>query len=193
MSLGLNESQIIRLHRELIAPLAVHEIVRGYDCLDETARYTLDVMITEFQPDTALLCIALCAAHIAETHATSLPIAATLGLEASRIVHEMGPFWLAHADGRLAREHEIHVIDLLEQMPEDFEAMADLLLALRAHLNETSDSAILCEILALNAQAFIDYLDEQSKEEQMLTQRSMLDNLEVRGNVITFPRNHRQH
>lgn len=193
MSQGLNESQIIRLHRELIAPLAVHEIVRGYGCLDETARYTLDVMITEFQPDTALLCIALCAAHIAETHSSALPIAGTLGLEASRIVHDMGPFWLAHADGRLAREHEMHVIDLLEQMPEDFEALGDLLMALRAHLNEESDSAVLCEILAQNAQAFIDYLDEQSKEEKIMEHRALLDKLDVRGNVIMFPRNPRPH
>ncbi len=118
-------------------PVAVHEIIKGNDELDETARYTLDVMIAEFKPDTALICIALCAAHIAEMHSGYLPIAGSLGFEAGRIVHEFGPTWLANADRRLTAAHERHVMDLLDQMPEDFEAMADLLDATRAHLIET--------------------------------------------------------
>ncbi len=184
----LTDAQIIRLHRELVAPIAVHQILKGHDELDETALYTLDVMIAEYQPDTALLCIALCAAHIAELHATYLPLAGSLGFEASRIVHEFGPLWLAHAERRLPVEQEGRVMDLLDQMSEDFEAMADLLGAVRAHLIETTDSARLCDILSQNAHAFMDYLDHQAAEEMMMDHQHLLDNLEVHGNVITFPR-----
>ncbi|MGZ9108886.1 MAG: hypothetical protein ACXW4B_08720 [Micavibrio sp.] len=190
MSQGLSEKEIIRLHRELVAPVAVHEILAGRDTLDETAQYTLDVLIAEFQPDTALLCIALCAAHVAQLHSTRLPIAGSLGFEASRIVHEYGPLWLLHADRRLSPAHESRVIDLLEQMPEDFEALADLLDAMRGHLIEGSDSALLCDMLSQNAHGFIDFLEHQAEEDKIAAQKSKLRNLEVHGNVITFPRPH---
>ena len=189
----LTDLQIIRLHHELLAPVAVHEIINGHDDLDETARYTLDVMIAEFKPDTALICIALCAAHIAEMHSGYLPIAGSLGFEASRIVHEFGPAWLANADRRLDSSHENHVMDLLDQMPEDFEAMADLLDATRAHLIQTTDSAILCEILSQNARAFIDYLGEQSLQEEYAARQIDLRHLEKNGNVITFPKHFKVH
>ena len=189
----LTDQQIIRLHHELLAPVAVHEIMRGRDALDETVRYTLDIMITEFKPDTALLCIALCAAHIAERHSAYLPIAGSLGFEASRIVHEFGPAWLANVDRRLNASHESHVMDLLDQMPEDFEALADLLDATSAHLIETTDSAILCAILSENARAFIDYLEMQAIEAEKAEHDMCLNNLEVHENVITFPRHYRAH
>lgn len=189
----LTDLQIIRLHHELLAPVAVHEIINGHDNLDETARYTLDVMIAEFKPDTALICIALCAAHIAEMHSGYLPIAGSMGFEASRIVHEFGPAWLANADRRLDQSHERFVMDLLDQMPEDFEAMADLLDATRAHLIQTTDSAILCEILSQNARAFMDYLEGQSIEEDRLAQQIDLRHLERQGNVITFPKHFKAH
>lgn len=190
----LSERELIRLHHELVAPVAVHEIIRGHDALDETARYTLDVMIAEFDPDTALLCIALCAAHVAEMHTGCLPAAGSLGFEASRIVHEYGPLWLANADRRLSPAHEGRVLDLLEHMPEDFEALADLLDALRGHLIETTDSAILCDILSQNARAFHDCLEEQNRMEMATQPRPLrAADLEVHGNVITFPRPYRVH
>lgn len=184
---GLNEKQIIRLHRELVAPVSVHDILAGHDVLDEIAEYTLDVMIAEFQPDTALMCIALCAAHVAEIHAGQLPIAGTLGFEAGRIVHEYGPLWLAHADRQLTSADEGRVIDLLDQMPEDLESMADLLDTLRGHLVLASPSDRICEILSQNAHGFIDYLENQAQEDRAMLHKSMLETLEVRDNVITFP------
>lgn len=193
----LSERELIRLHHDLIAPVAVHEIMRGHDVLDETARYTLDVMIAELHPDTALLCIALCAAHVADLHVNYLPLAGSLGFEASRIVHEYGPLWIANADRKLTPADEGSVLDLLEQMPEDFEALADLLDGVRVNLIETTDSAILCDILSQNARAFVDALEEQSVQDALYEQeqrrRAVTDNLEVNGNVITFPRNHRPH
>jgi hypothetical protein len=189
----LTDQQIIRLHHELLAPVAVHEIMRGRDNLDETARYTIDVMIAEFKPDTALLCIALCAAHIAERHGSYLPIAGSLGIEASRIVHEFGPAWLANVDRRLNASHESMVMDLLDQMPEDFEALADLLDATRAQMIETTESAILCEILSQNAHAFIDFLEDQAIEAAQAEHDLYLKGLEVQGNVITFPKHFRAH
>jgi hypothetical protein len=184
---GLNEAQIIRLHRELVAPVSVHDIMAGHDVLDEVAEYTLDVMIAEFQPDTALMCIALCAAHVAEIHASQLPIAGTLGFEAGRIVHEYGPLWLAHADRQLTAADEGRVIDLLEQMPEDLESMADLLDTLRSYMVAGSDTDKICEILSQNARGFMDYLENQAQQERESLHKSMLETLEVRDNVITFP------
>lgn len=184
---GLSEAQIIRLHRELVAPVSVHDILAGHDVLDEVAEYTLDVMIAEFQPDTALMCIALCAAHVAEAHASHLPIAGTLGFEAGRIVHEYGPLWLAHADRQLTSADESRVIDLLDQMPEDLEAMADLLDTMRGNMVLGSASDKICEILSQNAHGFLDYLENQAQEERATMHKAILETLEVRDNVITFP------
>jgi hypothetical protein len=185
----LNDQQIIRLHRDLLAPVVVHEIMTGKDALDETALYTLDVMIAEYKPDTALLCIALCAAHIAEKFSASMPIAGSLGFEASRIAHAFGPAWIANSDSRLNDSHEMKIIDLLEQMPEDFEALADLMDALRTHLPDQSEGSMLCDMLSQSARSFIDYLESQEKEPLPTTH---LD-LEVHGNIITFPRLFRPH
>ena len=185
----LNDQQIIRLHRDLLAPVVVHEIMTGKDVLDDVALYTLDVMIAEYKPDTALLCIALCAAHIAEKFSSTMPIAGSLGFEASRIAHEFGPAWIANSDQHLNDSHESKVFDPLEQMPEDFEALADLMDALRAHLPEHSEGSLLCDMLSQSAHSFINYLE--SKEREPL-QTTHLD-LEVNGNVITFPRNFRPH
>jgi hypothetical protein len=183
----LSNAQIIRLHRDLVAPLAVHDMLTGKDSLDETARYTLDVMIAEYEPDTALLCLALCAAHIAH-HAGQMPIANALGFESSRILHDVGPWWLAHADGKLRPADEDTVLDILEHMPEDFEALGDLLLAVRAGMIETSDAAILCDILSQNAYAFSEALIQQMEEERFLSQRDLMQGLEKFDNVIIFPR-----
>lgn len=184
----LTDTEIIKLHRGLVAPMAVYQILKGHDSLDETALYALDIMLAEYQPDTALLCIALCAAHIAELHRGKIPLAESLGMEAGRIVHEFGPYWLANAEDRLPSSQENNVIDLLDRMAEDFEALSDLLGAVRVYLSDSTDSAQICDILAQNAQSFMDYLDYQAKEERMVAHHLMLKNLEVRGNVITFPK-----
>ena len=189
---ALSEKQIIRLHRELIAPVAVHEIIHGRDELDETARYTLDAMIAELQPDTALLCIALCIVHVADMHSTYMPVAGTLGFEASRIVHEYGPLWLSHVDGRLQPKDESRVLNLLDNMQEDFEALADLIETMQAGLIETTDSAILCSILSENARAFYDYLEQEEKESMIMQmEQERIESLRLLdsvGNVIPFPR-----
>lgn len=192
---SLNEAQIMRLHRELVAPLIAHQILGGHDVLDETAGYALDTMIAEFPPDSALLCVALCAAHIAEHQYRNVPAAAAeaavLGFESSRIVHDLGPWWLAHIDGKLGPDDEAPVLNLLDRMPEDFESLADLLGVVRASVVETSDLAALCDILIDNAQAFVESLEQQAEEEKILERRELLNNLQVSDNIITFPRPYR--
>lgn len=192
---GLNEAQIMRLHRELVAPVIVHQVLNGHDVLDETAGYALDTMIAECPPDSALLCVALCAAHIAEHRLLSEPVpsgpAAILGFESARVVHELGPWWLAHIDGKLGPDDEGPVLDLLDRMPEDFESLADLLGVVRSSVVETSDMAALCDILIDNAQAFVESLEQQAEEERILERRQLLNNLQVSDNIITFPRPYR--
>lgn len=196
---GLNDAQIMRLHRELVAPVIVHQILGGHDVLDEMAGYALDTMIAECPPDSALLCVALCAAHIAEhrllsdSSSSEVPNgpAAILGFEAARVVHELGPWWLAHIDGKLGPDDQAPVLDLLDRMPEDFESLADLLGVVRASVVETSDMAALCDILIDNAQAFVESLEQQAEEKRILERRQLLNNLQVSDNIITFPRPYR--
>lgn len=184
----LSEKQIIRLHRDLVAPVTVHEILSGAEDFDEEVRYALDVMLAEMQPDTALIAIALCAAHIAERHANALPIASSLGFEASRIVEEFGPAWIAHADRRLTIAHENMVIDLLDQMPEDFEALADLLDAVEVQLPANTAAAELCDMLAETARSFIDYIEYQNSEPVVIAEPLTREDLKAFDNVVAFPK-----
>ena len=74
-----------------------------------------------------------------------------LRLHAVNVIDEYGPLWLAHEaqDPNLCDED---IRESLAHIPEDIEAMADLLDATLEDLSEThSILAILCDILSLQA------------------------------------------
>lgn len=155
MSYALNDQQIIRLHNDLGVPTMVHDVLQGRLALDDVAIYTLDVTLSEFQPDTALLAMALSAAHIAHELAGSGPLAKALGVEAGRIAHDIGPFWIGHADGLLDPSHETAVMRILDAMHENFEILADLISALRPQMAAGSELATISDIITEHAEIFM--------------------------------------
>ncbi len=182
---SLTDTQLAQLHVKFIVPLAVGEMLAEKEPLDDVAEYTLHDLIGSLQPDTALLCLALCAQHIA-AHTDFLPIGRALGAEAEKIVTEYGPLWLAHEEGQSGINDQV-VRDMLTHIPEDLEAMGDLLLATCGELNDEAFAipAILCDILGDQAHMHKEAAERQL--EDMAYEGSVGALQQERGNVIAFP------
>ena len=154
----LNDNELAKLHAKFVVPVAVDQMLHAQEALDDVAEYTMHDIIGSLQPDTALLCIAMCAQHVS-AHCGHLLIAHALRAEADMVVNEYGPLWLANEAGaQNLREEEI--IRLLRHIPEDLEALGDLLEATCAELDENAPiPAILCDILMTQARAHMEFAE----------------------------------
>lgn len=192
----LTEKELALLHAKFVVPLVAHDMLRGLEPLDDVAEYAMHDIMGELQPDTALLCVALCAQQVGAQTA-HLAIGKTLQSQAERIVGEYGPLWMAYERGEIEMNDEA-VAELLANIPEDLEAMGDLLLALCGELEEDSAiAAILCDILGAEAHMHMEFAEMQ------LETLSLLDDelpelpaeqmsMEAQGNVVPFPQYRRQ-
>ncbi len=146
----LNRHDLARLHAKFVVPIVVDRMLHDEETLDDIAEHAMNELLAELCPDTALLCIALCARHVAKT-VPDLPAGGTLALAADKIADEYGALWLAHErdPDSLA---DSAVEQTLAHIPEDLETMRDLLDALMADLEEDHCvAAILCDILSAQA------------------------------------------
>lgn len=143
---ALSAHDMAGLHLKFVVPLAVGDMLLGREILDDVAEYTLHDMLGGLEPDTALLCLALCAQNVA-AHVAHMPAARMLGQQADQIVAEYGPVWLAYeagAEGPDAAELQ----RMFRNIPEDLESLGDLLCAVGGALEEDrAIAAILCDIL----------------------------------------------
>lgn len=178
----LSDRDLAGLHLRFVVPMAVGHLLRGDDVLDDVAEYNIYEMIGELDVDTALLCVALCAQHVA-ARASHTPMGCILGAEAERIVNDYAPLWLAHEAGTLDISSE-SLDRILSLIPEDLESLGDLLLAAGADLNDDSDvlTAIMCDILATVAHHQYEKAEAEFKSVRLSRPLPMLG-----GNVIPFP------
>ena len=148
----LRDQDIALLALELVVPLVVGDILDGHEAYDEVAEYTLHEMIGEMAPDTALLCLSLSAGVVAR-HYRDIPLCGALTKETDRIIEDYATLWIANKN-RTASISDAEIRDLLVYIPEDLEAIADLLDAAQPSIMRQNDTAgIVCELLSLQAQA----------------------------------------
>jgi|GEM_PF-769290 len=202
---GLHKSDVDKLRNHLIVPLAVSDILYHDLDVEQDMQYGLHMALSEIDPDSALLAIALCADNLAEKNMIYAPIASALQIEAQNIIEEYGPTWLHHhARGPMP---ENTYMDVLRNVPEDLEALADLMDALCADLSCVNDATpILCNLLSVQARAHMEIaefilseatLDIEDKIEFTLDylgedietpQSAQLSKPKVGGdNIILFP------
>lgn len=177
----------VTLQAKLILPIIIKDMIDGTEPLDDVAELALHEELATMQPDTALLCIALCAQHIAGELADKA-IAGTMELEAQRIIRDYGPLWLAHESNEHSLD-EIFIEDIIAFIPEDFETIADILETAKISCEDDHSIAyILCDILALHGEAYRD-LSNVELVKANITPKSHEDEpqLETAGNVIAFP------
>lgn len=180
-------------HADLTAKLLLPMIVS--DCLDRQGPlsdeeiYAMHEVISDMQPDTALLAIALSTRILSAR--TGGPMALRLlDYECERIVGEYGPLWLENArDQDVPQEGAREVIDL---MAEDLESLETLLSVATAALERSDNepAATICGILhtqaesqALIADVFLEVIqaaDENSTDE--------LSSALSISNIVAFPK-----
>lgn len=142
----LSRADLAKLQAKFIVPIVVDQMLRDEEPLDDIAEQAMNDIISELQPDTALLCIALCARHIAAT-ATDMQEGKALAIEADKIVEEYGPLWIAYENGGQNLDPVI-VREILSYIPEDLESLFVLMENLLGALEEDHCiAAILCDIL----------------------------------------------
>lgn len=152
---AVSMEDVARLHAYLIVPMVVNEALSASAPLEGETQYGLHVTLSEIEPDSALLAIALSAQRIADEFMDTAPLAIALKMEANRIVSEYGPEWLANYHKNPAGGDDLY--DLLRNVPEDLEAMAELLSALQSGIeNEDHPAFTLCSVLSVQARAHME-------------------------------------
>ena len=154
----ISKSEIDLLRQYLIVPMAVSDILYHDLEVEADMQYGLHMALSEIDPDSALLAIALCAVSLAEKNLTYVPIASALQKEAYNIIDEYGPVWLSHHN-KQPMPTAVYT-ELLETVAEDLEALADLMDALCADLNCTTEgTAVLANLLSVQARAHMEITD----------------------------------
>lgn len=164
----LSEDQLALLHTYLRVPIAVGDVLYNHLDVDDEIEYALHEMLSEIDCDSALLAIAVSAKHIALRYANDIPVAAALSFETSKLIDEYGPEWLDRYNDGPIDEDLMH--QMLRHLPEDLEAIADLLDALRVALVDREDpTCLLCTVLSIQARAHMeiaDYILEEIERDQ---------------------------
>ncbi len=179
----LKPKDLASVASKLQVPLIVSDILNGTECLDDEAEYALHEAISEMQPDSALLCIALGGCKVARMG--SSPSLRILEIECRKIVDEYALLWLKNAEGSVVDE-EI-ALEALSGMAEDLEDLASLLENCITTLEKKNpDAAIVCNILSIQgrAQALVAEAYFEALEEAVAPQ---IEIPVTASNVIRFP------
>lgn len=192
----LSERDLARLANTLEIPMVVQDILDGGTLLAPEIRYGLHEVMSNYQPDAALLCMVLAGRKIAmrclKRHgARNFSGMAVLKMECDRLIEDYAELWMDHAGRRPVDDNLL--FDTLTQIPEDLESMAELLemnAALLRSRGEREDMATICEILAIQgraqtliADAFVEAMERSETVPEPLT----IVAANVGDNVIAFP------
>ncbi len=192
----LNDRDLATLTNELQLPMIVSDILDGSCELSDDINYGLHELISEMQPDGALLSIALSAKKIARRYGSLGPSISIISIECDKIIEDYAQSWLDNARNQDIDENQ--VFDLLSHLPEDLECMTELLEnAMITLARHDENASALCEILsiqssshALIAETFFEtikmkmniaYQDTPKVTAPVITAQSYTDN------VIQFP------
>lgn len=192
----LSERDLARLANTLEIPMAVQDILDGGTILAPEIRYGMHEVLSNYQPDAALLCLVLAGRKIAmrclKRHGSrNFSGMAVLKMECDRLIEDYAELWMDHAGRRPVDDNLL--FDTLAQIPEDLESMAELLemnAALLRSRGEREDMAAICDILAIQGRAQV--LIADAFVEVMEQGETALDILPVietgnDNNVIAFP------
>jgi hypothetical protein len=147
----LKSRDLASVATKLQVPLIVSDILNGAEELTDDVEYALHEAISELQPDSALLCIALCGAKLANAGGKS-PSMRVLEIECRKIVDEYALLWLHNAEGSDVDEDQ--AFETLSGAQEDLEDLSGLLdNCLNVFEHKNPDAAIICNILSIQASA----------------------------------------
>jgi len=196
----LSDRDLAGLTNRLQVPVVVSDILNGKVISDEI-RYGLHEILSEMQPDSALLAIALGAHKVSVRYSNLHPSLLVMKLEAARVINDYAQLWLDNARHANVNEEAARV--RLSYVPEDLQSLSELLETASAFLQDINgDAAELCRIMmvqadaqSLVAEAFaevIEYTDDLDAAGVMpandgFTAHPVMDAAFYTNNVIQFP------
>ncbi len=152
LSNSMLKKDIAKIVNHLQVPLVVADIVNGKDTLTDDMVFSLHDALSDAEPDSALLSIALSTLTIANVHKETAASFRMLKSECERIINDYGMMWLRNAQNEQL-DADI-IFETLLYIPEDFESLSELLDIARIILqNSDSKAAELCKILITQANA----------------------------------------
>ena len=197
----LSDKDLANITNRLQVPLIVDDIIHGQAPLTDDTAFGLHEILSDFEPDSALLSIALSTRKIAQRFQHKAASMGVLKIECERMIADYADMWLKNANA--AHLDDNVVFETLMNIPEDLETLSELIESCMPFLKRFSDEAAeLLDILSVQARAqvlvaesFIDILDAQNQDDEPLAN----DNTELEhfiplqahaqaSNVIQFPR-----
>jgi len=171
----LSNKDLAQITNALQTPVIIQDILDGTGELTNDVHLGLHEVLSEDQPDSALLSIAISALKIAMHYKTEFATMPILAMEAKRIIVEYGPIWLRNAQNR--NVDDTLVFETLVHIPEDLDSLAELLEMTNLAIGQQNpDIAALCQIMivqsgaqALIAETFLesmDMLDIETEDEE---------------------------
>lgn len=155
---SMPKGQLEQLQQHLIVPLAVGDIIRHDLAVEPDMQYGLHLALSEIDPDSALLAIAFCAIEIANVTLKEIPIANALKKEAEDIIIDYGPVWLEFFNSEPMPTKVFEKI--LQTVPEDLEALADLMDAVCAEMTAAQENIFsLANLMSIQARAHMEIAD----------------------------------
>lgn len=186
---------IQELKAQIKSSQTIEQIVSGERQYCDLTQYGLHSELSNLQPDSALLAVAIGALDIVQGLSDlPFPTLKILGFECERILEEYAPLWLENA--RTEAVNPDSVLELLSTIPDDFGSLIELLHLVSELITETHDiEASLLDILkvqssshALIAEEYLDVLsttDENISDEPLYIEAAHIPN----DNIIQFPLN----
>ncbi len=178
----------------LQVPVIMGDILHGRETLSDDVIYGLHEVISELQPDSALLAIALGAKTLIGHSTKVSPNLRILEMECERIIGEYGTIWAQNAQGMSINSEQI--FNVLIHTSDDLENMAELLEVYGFFLCDENEQA-LCKILhaqakaqILVAEAFICLAQEHVIEQQnagLELAPAAFSSAALGDNIIVFP------
>ena len=165
----LNEKDLAILTNKLQAPMVTLDVMEGREELTDDLRYSLHELLSNFEPDTALLAIALSARKIASTYSVPANIQ-VLQMECDRIISDYGFLWLQNVEH--GQVDEAALMDTLIHIVEDLEGLKELLDSASTLLKiQNPEAAQLCEVFRIQAKAQAMVADTFIKTADMALER----------------------
>jgi hypothetical protein len=188
----LKARELAKVANKLEAPMVVSDIMGGQQKLTKDVNFALHNVISDMQPDAALLCIALCAKKIAGAHAKASPSLSVLEMECGRIVDDYAELWLTNAESGDVDEFE--ALDAISNITEDLESIAELLELNMSYVRDINGAAyalfnllsIQARSHALVAEAFMEAIDDAVYAPPKAEIKPLVAGMET-NNVISFP------
>lgn len=195
----LSQDQIRILEQQLVIPSAIGDILEYNLKVEEEMQYGLHMALSEIDPDAALLAIALGLRGIAEKCLEEMPMASPLFYESSNILRDYAPTWLRYKKDIPMPTEKYK--EMLETIPEDLEALADIADALGAEMKDLNDPYYLgcftlISVFSIQARAHMEIanfiLQEIEKDrpiEDIIAPKDedVEPSIEAGNNIILFP------